>query len=165
MKQKALLLLTLRIYSLKFSIVNIENPSPNVKMPTAIQEDFLQEILSDLPKWSKILKIDPRVLGKMTRGEGTIHIKTAQKILNALIEHTWEEKTLEDIFILPELKGYESERKVVYEESQDQFTKDDWISIVRYVIEKRFDALTLLEVLLFLLALGIIGVVVSYFFF
>lgn len=57
-------------------------------MPNAIQENFLQEILRDLPKWSKILKIDPRVLGKMTRGEGTIHIKTAEKMLNALIGHT-----------------------------------------------------------------------------
>ena len=133
-------------------------------MPTAIQANFLQEILSDLPKWSKILKIDPRVLGKMTRGEGTIHIKTAQKMLNTLIEHTGEEKKLEDIFILSELKGYESERQVIYEESQDQFTKNDWISIVRYVIEKRFDALTLVEVLLFLLVLGLIGVIVSYFF-
>lgn len=133
-------------------------------MPTAIQENFLQEILSDLPKWSKILKIDPRVLGKMTRGDGTIHIKTAQKMLDTLIEHTGEEKKLEDIFILSELKGYESERKVIYEESQDQFTKNDWISIVRYVIEKRFDALTILEVLIFLLVLGLTGVLVSYFF-
>ena len=133
-------------------------------MSTAIQENLLQEILSDLPKWSKILKIDPRVLGKMSRGEGTIHIKTAQKMLDALIEHTWEEKKLEDIFILSELKGYESERKVIYEEFQDQFTKNDWISIVRYVIEKRFDALTIVEVLLFLLVLGLVGVVVSYFF-
>ena len=133
-------------------------------MPTAIQENLLQEILSDLPKWSKILKIDPRVLGKMTRGEGTIHIKTAQKMVDALIEHTGEENKLEDIFILSELKGYESERKVIYEESQDQFTKNDWISIVRYVIEKRFDALTIVEVLLFLLVLGLVGVVVSYFF-
>ncbi len=134
-------------------------------MWTAIQENFLQEILSDLPKWSKILKIDPRVLGKMTRGEGTIHIKTAQKMLDAIMEHTGEEKKLEDVFILSELKGYESERKVVYEESENQFTKNDWISIIRYVIEKRFDALTLLEVLLFLLALGMIGIIVSYFFF
>jgi hypothetical protein len=134
-------------------------------MPTTIQENFLQEILSDLPKWSKILKIDPRVLAKMTRGEGTIHIKTAQKMLDALIEHTGEEKKLEDIFILSKLKGYESERKVIYEESENQFTKDDWISIVRYVIEKRFDALTLVEVLLFLLLVGIFGIIVSYFFF
>ena len=85
-------------------------------------------------------------------------------MLDALIEHTREEKKLEDIFILSELKGYESERKVIYEESQDQFTKNDWISIVRYVIEKRFDALTIVEVLLFLLVLGLVGVVVSYFF-
>ena len=134
-------------------------------MPNAIQENFLQEILRDLPKWSKIFKIDPRVLGTMTRGEGTIHIRTAEKMLDALIEHTGEEKKLEDVFILSELKGYETERKVVYEESADQFTKNDWISIVRYVIEKRFDALTIVEVLLFLLALGIVGVVVSYFFF
>lgn len=62
-------------------------------------------------------------------------------------------------------KGMKRKRKVVYEESADQFTKNDWISIVRYVIEKRFDALTLLEVLLFLLTLGIVGVIVSYFFF
>lgn len=133
-------------------------------MPNAIQENFLQEILRDLTKWSKILKIDSRVLAKITHGESTIHIKTAQKMLDALIEHTGEEKKLEDVFILSELKGYESERKVIYEESRDQFTKDDWISIVRYVIEKRFDALTLLEVLLFLLALGIVGVMIVYFF-
>ena len=124
--------------------------------------EFLKE---DIAWWAKYLKIDSRILRKLVNGTGTIRIETARAIMERIDELTGEKNDIERFFILSELKGEEKERKVIYEESTDLFTKDDWISIVRYVIEKRFDAFSVLDVLIFLVVVGILGVVLSYFFF
>lgn len=80
-------------------------------------------------------------------------------------KETWEQNNIENFFILSELKWYEKERKVIYEESKNLFTKDDWISIVRYIIEKRWDAFSLSDILLFIFTLALIGIIIYSLFF
>jgi hypothetical protein len=119
--------------------------------------DFLQD---DLVWWARYLKTDIRILRKLQDGTGTIHLKTAMKIMERIDKETWEKNDIENYFILSELKGYEKERKVIYEESENLFTKDDWISIVRYIIEKRWDAFSLSDILLFIFILALIGIII-----
>lgn len=134
------------------------------KMPTACKPLLLEFLKEDIAWWAKYLEIDPRILRKLVNGTGAIRIETARAIIERIDELTGEKNDIERFFVLSELKGQEKKRKVVYEESADLFTKEDWISIVRYVIEKRFDAFSVLDVLIFLLFVGILGVVLSYFF-
>lgn len=134
-------------------------------MPTPCKPLLLDFLHDDLSWWAKYLKIDIRILRKLLSGTGTINIETARKIVKRIDEISGEKNDIENFFILSELKGEEKERKVIYEESADLFTKDDWISIVRYVIEKRFDAFSVFDVLIFILVVGILGVLLSYFFF
>jgi hypothetical protein len=74
-------------------------------------------------------------------------------------ELSGEKNDIEKFFTLSELKGYEKERKIIYEESENLLSKDEWISIVRYVIEKRWDAFSISDVLIFIFILGILGII------
>lgn len=147
-----------------YKLTNITKPIISQKMPNALKPNLVELFKTDPVSFEKILHMDTRVLKKIINRKGTLHISTARTIMERLKTMDGSYKNMEDFFILSELKGYEWERKVIYEESSDLFSKNDWISIVRYVIEKRFDALTLLEVLLFLLLVGMVGFFVFYFF-
>lgn len=86
------------------------------------------------------LKIDKRVLEKILSWKWTIHYNTAVKIQKELQRVIWKSFPLRNLFFLDELKWYEEERKVVYEYSGNPLTKEEWISVVRFVIEGRWDA-------------------------
>ncbi len=86
------------------------------------------------------LTIDKRVLGKILTWDWAIHYSTAILIQKEIQEVTWKSFPLRTLFFLDELKWYEKERKVVYEYSGNPLSKDEWVSIVRFVIERRWDA-------------------------
>lgn len=86
------------------------------------------------------LKIDKRVLEKILSWDWTIQYNSAIKIQKEIREVTWKLFPLRNLFFLDKLKWYEKERKVVYEYSENPLSKDEWINIVRFVIERRWDA-------------------------
>lgn len=100
------------------------------------------------PTWTALLRkvlqqtdihMDIRIYNKIFQWTWTIHINTAHKIINQIYEKTGVKYNIGDLFIRDNLKWIEKDREVVYEESENLFTKDDWISVVRYVIEKKWD--------------------------
>lgn len=100
------------------------------------------------PTWKPLLRkilqqidihIDIRIYNKIFQWTWTIHINTAHKIINQIYEKIGVKYSIADLFIRDNLKWRERDRVVIYEESENLFTKDDWISLVRYVIEKRWD--------------------------
>ncbi len=129
-------------------------------MPNPCKSLLLDFLKDDLAWWAKYLKIDIRILRKLLSGTGTIHVETARKIMKRIDEISGEENDIEKFFTLSELKGYEKERKIIYEESENLLSKDEWISIVRYIIEKRWDAFSISDVLIFIFALGILGLII-----
>lgn len=131
---------------------------------TACKAPLLESLKEDtLAWWAKYLKMDIRTLQKLLDGTGTIHIKTAQKIVNRINEQTGSKFELDVFFNLDELKGYEKEREVVYEASWNPLSKEEWISVVRYVIEKRWDAFSILDVFIFTLIVSVIALLILYF--
>ncbi len=128
-------------------------------MPNPCKPLLLDFLKDDLSWWAKYLKIDIRILRKIIGGTGTLHVETAKKIMKRIDEISGEKNDIEKFFILSELKGYEKERKVIYEESENLLSKDEWISIVRYVIEKRWEAFSISDVLIFIFILGILGII------
>lgn len=85
---------------------------------TVCKASLLESFQEDtLASWAKYLKMDIRTLEKILDGTGTIHIKTAKKIVDRINEQTGSNFELDVFFNLDELKGYEKEREVVYEAS------------------------------------------------
>jgi len=66
---------------------------------------FLKEDTVD--SWARFLKTDIRIIEKLLDGTGTIHVKTAQKIVDRINERTGDKFKLDTFFNLEELKGYE----------------------------------------------------------
>ena len=85
-------------------------------------------------------KIDKRVIEKILSWKWTIHYNTALKILKEVQEVTWEKYILKDLFDLNELRWYEVERKVIIKNVWRPMNEDNYISIVRYMIEGRWEA-------------------------
>lgn len=85
-------------------------------------------------------KIDLRVIEKILSWKWTIHYNTALKILKEAQEVTWEKYILKDLFYLNELRWYEIERKVIIKNVWRVMNEDDYISIVRYMIEGKWEA-------------------------
>ena len=83
-------------------------------------------------------KIDPRIVEKLLSWKWTIHHNTAIKILKEVQEVRWEKHTLKDLFYLNELKWYESEQVVIVK-WMEKMTDEDYISIVRYMIEGKWE--------------------------
>lgn len=108
--------------------------------------------------------MDVRTIQKLLDGTGAIHIKTAQKIVDRINEQTGSKFELDVFFNLEELMGYEKERKVIYTYSNEWLSEDDKASLVRYILEKRWHAFSLLDIFIFFFFLGLIGVILSYFF-
>jgi hypothetical protein len=87
---------------------------------TVCKENILEFLKEDsLTSWAKYLKMDVRVIRKLLDGTGTIHIKTAQKIVNRINQQTGNRFELDVFFNLDELIGYENERKVIYTYSNE----------------------------------------------
>ena len=85
---------------------------------TVCKPSLLESLKEDtLTSWAKYLRMDLRTLQKLLGGTGTIHIKTAQKIVDRINEQTGSKFELDVFFNLDELKGHEKEREVVYEAS------------------------------------------------
>ena len=83
----------------------------------AVCKDSLLESFKEdaLASWAKYLKMDIRTIQKLLDGTGTIHIKTAQKIVDKINEKSGNKFELDVFFNLDELKGYEKKREVIFE--------------------------------------------------
>ena len=120
-------------------------------MIKACKAPLLESLKEDtLAWWAKYLKMDIRTLQKLLDGTGTIHIKTAQKIVNRINEQTGSKFELDVFFNPEELKGYEKEREVIIKNTGRVMTDDDWISVVRYMIEGKWEAFWIMDVLIFI---------------
>jgi len=119
---------------------------------------FLKEDTVD--SWARFLKTDIRIIEKLLDGTGTIHVKTAQKIVDRINERTGDKFKLDTFFHLEELKGYEKWREIIVEYGKDPMDTEEWVSIVHFVLTKKFRGVGLLDVLLLLLLLGIILVII-----
>lgn len=84
------------------------------------------------------LKIDKRILEKLLSWKWTILYKTALKILKKAQEVSRRVYILKDLFYLNELRWYEIERKVIYTYTEKQLSDEDWASLIRYILEKRW---------------------------
>lgn len=128
---------------------------------TSLLESFKEDSLTS---WAKYLKMDVRTIRKLLDGTGTIHIKTAQKIVNRINQQTGNTFELDVFFNLDELIGYENERKVIYTYSNEWLSEADKASLIRYILEKKWHAFSIFDILVFFLILGVIGLIISYFF-
>lgn len=132
---------------------------------TACKPSLLEFFKKDtLATWAKFLKMNIRTLQKLLDGTGTIHIKTAEKIIDRINEQTGNTIELDVFFNLEELIGYEKERKVVYTYSDEWLSDAEKASLIRYILEKRWHAFSIFDILVFLLILGVIGLIISYVF-
>lgn len=123
----------------------------------SLLESFKEDTLTS---WAKYLKMDIRTIQKLLDGTGTIHIKTAQKIVDRINEQTGNKFDLDIFFNVEELKGYEKKREVIIE-WKEQMTDEDWISMVRYVFERKFEAFALKDVFYFCFSLGLILLIIT----
>ena len=78
----------------------------------SLLESFKEDTLTS---WAKYLKMDIRTIQKLLDGTGTIHVKTAQKIVDRINEQTGNKFELDVFFNIEELKGYEKKREVIIE--------------------------------------------------
>lgn len=124
---------------------------------TVCKAPLLESLKEDtLAWWAKYLRMDIRTLQKLLDGTGTIHIKTAQKIVDRINEQTGSKFELDVFFNLNELKGYEKEREVIIKNVGRVMTEDDWISVVRYMIEGKWEAFWIKDVLIFIFLVTLI---------
>lgn len=110
---------------------------------------------TELTKGKNPIKLDIRIINRLLEWKWTLQYKTAVQWQETLNEHSWEIKSLEEYFIVSELKWQERKRELVIE-WREQMTDEDWISIVRYVFEKKFEAFSVKDILYFLFFLGLI---------
>lgn len=125
---------------------------------------MLEILHDDLPWWSRFLKTDIRVIQKIIDGTGTIHLKTAQDIIKNMNEKTGDKDTIEKYFYTDRLIGYKQDREVKYQYAVNTLTDIEKADIIRYILEKRWHAFSLLEILLFIFVIGMIWSLISYFF-
>lgn len=130
---------------------------------TVCKPSLLESLKEDtFASWAKYLRVDVRVLQKLLDGTGTIHIKTAQKIVDKINEQTGNKFELDVFFNLDELKGYEKEREVIIKNTGRVMTDDDWISVVRYMIEGKWEAFGIIDVFVFTLIVSSIACLILY---
>ncbi len=132
---------------------------------TACKTPLLESLKEDtLAWWAKYLRMDVRIIQKLLDGTGTIHIKTAQKIVDRINEQTGSKFELDVFFNPEELIGHEKERKVIYTYSDVWLSEAEKASLGRYILEKRWHAFSILDVFVFCFLLSIVALIVLYFF-
>lgn len=132
---------------------------------TTCKAPLLESLKEDtLAWWAKYLRVDIRILQKLLDGTGTMHIKTAQKIVDRINDQTGSRFELDVFFNLDELIGHEKERKVIYTYSNEWLSEADKASLIRYILEKRWHAFSIIDVFVFCLFLSVIALIALYFF-
>lgn len=96
------------------------------------------------------------MIQKIIDGTGTIHLKTAQDIIKNMNEKTGDKDTIEKYFYTDRLIGYKQDREVKYQYAVNTLTDIEKADIIRYILEKRWHAFSLLEILLFIFVIGMI---------
>jgi hypothetical protein len=132
-------------------------------MSNPCKQNFIDLVGNDFSWWAKYLNMEERILRRIIAGKWTIHIQTAQRIIDRINEQTWDKLLIDFYFEASELKGNEKSRWVIYSYN-DNLSDSEKASIVRYIIEKRWHAFAILDIFIFLLFVWIIGIILFYFF-
>lgn len=132
-------------------------------MSNPCKQNLIDLVDNDFSWWAKYLNLEERTLKRIIEGKWTIHIETAQRIIDRINEQTWDKLLIDFYFEASELKGNEKDRWVIYSYN-DNLSDSEKASIVRYLIEKRWHAFTILDIFIFLLFVWIIGIILLYFF-
>jgi hypothetical protein len=101
------------------------------------------------------MKFDARTIMKLIEGNGNITYKTAEKWTKILNEYTKEARTIDEYFLVSELKGYDRERSVAIEYGTEPMDTEKWISIVHFILTKKFRGFGIFDIFLFLFLLGL----------
>lgn len=131
-------------------------------MPSPYKKNIIDLLSNDISWWAKYLVLEKRTLKNIIEQKGTIHIRTAHRIVDWINKKTWEKAWIDFYFDVAGLRGGDQYREVKYSYT-DTLSDTEKSNLIRFIIEKKWHAFSLLDVLLFLLALGIISIIIMYF--
>ncbi len=128
-----------------------------INIITPLLEDILKKYKeSELSHGNNPLKLDSRIIMKLLEGNGNITYKTAENWTKILNEYMQQTRTIDEYFFVSELRWYRRERKVDIEYGDDPMNTDEWVSVVHFVLTKKFRGFGIFDILLFLFIFGLV---------
>ena len=123
---------------------------------TPLLENILKEYReSELSHGNNPLKLDSRIIVKLLEGNGNITYKTAENWTSILNIYMQQTRIIDEYFFVSKLWWYRKEREIEVEYGNDPMNTDEWVSIVHFVLTKKFRGFGLFDILLFLFIIGL----------